>query len=76
MLFDIDGLGNLNDPLTPEILKDPHHKITKHILFLYSMESFIYEDMNRAIRDKDKSKIKFYGAFASALSYILASANC
>ena len=28
-----------------------------------------------AIRDKDQSKIKYFGAFASALSYILNSAN-
>ena len=39
------------------------------------MESFIYEDLNRVCREKDKSKIKFYGAFAAALSYIIYSAN-
>ena len=39
------------------------------------MESFIYQDMNKATRDKDQSKIKFYGAYAAALSFILYSAN-
>lgn len=39
------------------------------------MESFIYEDLNRATRDKDRSKIKFYGAFAATLSFILYSAS-
>ena len=39
------------------------------------MESFVYQDLNKASRDKDESKIKFYGAFAAALSYIIYSAN-
>ena len=39
------------------------------------MESFIYQDLNLASREKDKSKIKYYGAFAAALSYIIYFAN-
>ena len=39
------------------------------------MESFIYTDLNRACREKDKSKIKFFGAYAAALSFIINSAN-
>ena len=39
------------------------------------MESFIYADLNRACREKDESKIKYYGAFAAALSYIIDNAN-
>ena len=39
------------------------------------MESFIYADMNRACRQKDQSKIRFYGAFAAALSFIIYFAN-
>ena len=75
MLFDLAELGNLDEPLTPKILSNPDHKITKHLLYLYSMESFIYADMNRVSREKDETKIKFYGAFAAALSYIVYFAN-
>ena len=39
------------------------------------MESFIYEDLNKATREKDRTKIKFYGAFAAALSYIIYNAS-
>ena len=39
------------------------------------MESFIYPELNRASRLKDKNMIKFYGAFAAALSYIIYFAN-
>lgn len=75
MLFDLADLGDLDKPLTPKILSDPSHKITKHILYIYSMESFIYADLNQACRKKEKKKIQFYGAYAAALSYIIYSAN-
>ena len=72
----MNNLGQqLDKPLTVKILSDPFHVITRHILYIYSMESFIYTDMNKASRNKDKSKIKFYGAFAAALSFIIYSAN-
>ena len=50
MLFEMGDLGDLDMPLTQEILSNPLHNITKHILYLYSMESFIYEELNRASR--------------------------
>lgn len=75
LLFDIAKLGDLNKPLTPVILSNPYHCITKHLLYIYSMESFVYADLNIASRDKDRSKIQYYGAFAAALSYIINFAN-
>lgn len=39
------------------------------------MESFIYPDLNKTCREKDETKIKYYGAFAAALSYIIDNAN-
>ena len=51
--FSLANLGDLNKPLTPKILSNPYHKITKHLLYIYSMESFIYQDLNRACRDQD-----------------------
>ena len=74
-LFKLGDLGDLDKPLTAKILSDPSHKIVKIIMYIYSMESFIYEDLNRATRDKDYSKIKFFGAFAAVLSFILYSAT-
>ena len=74
-LFKLADFGSLDKPLTAKILSDPNHEIVRLIMYIYSMESFIYEDLNRATRDKDLSKVKFYGAFAAALSYILYSAT-
>ena len=44
---------DLDKPLTPKILSDPDHKAVKHIMYIYSMESFIYADLNRVCREKD-----------------------
>ena len=76
MLFKLANVDEeFEKPLTPKILSEPHHKIVKLIIYIYSMESFIYEDLNRVCREKDKSKIKFYGAFAAVLSFIIHTAN-
>lgn len=54
MLFDlVIKWEDMTKPLTPKILANPEHPVTKHILYLYSMESFIYADMNKASRDKE-----------------------
>lgn len=39
------------------------------------MESFVYSEMNLTSRRKDITKIKYYGAFASALGYIIHCGN-
>ena len=76
MLFKLALLNiPLQKPLTVSILQDPNHQVTKHLLYLYSMETFIYSDLNKACREKDPNSIQYYGAFASALSYIIHSAN-
>lgn len=74
-LFELAQLGNLDKPLTQNILSNPDHKITRHLLYIYSMESFVYNSLNQASRDKDRSKIQYYGAYAAALSFIIYSAN-
>lgn len=74
-IFQFGNFEDIDKPLTPKILSDPNNKVTRHLLYLYSMESFIYQDLNRASREKDETKIKYYGAFAAALSYIIYFAN-
>ena len=44
-------------------------------MYLYSMESFIYQDLNMACRSKNKEQIKSFGPYAAALSYIIYQAN-
>ena len=62
-------------PLDFKTLSNPNSKFVKTIIYIYSMESFLFKEMNRATRDKDTDKIKFFGPFASALSLIIHSGN-
>ncbi len=71
MVKDIDN----SKPLTPKILSDPSNKFVKMLIYIYSMQTFIFSEMNRASRAKDVSKIQFYGPLASALSFVIHSGN-
>ena len=62
-------------PLTPKILSNPNHPFVKMLIYIYSMQTFIFSDMNKASREKDVEKIKFYGPLASALSFIVHCGN-
>ena len=53
LVFDIARLGDIDKPLTKAILSDLTNPIVKHIIYLYTMECFIYEEVNKAIRAKD-----------------------
>ena len=61
--------------MTPEILSDPNHQMVKTLIYIYTMESFVYNEMNWSSRRKDRSKIKFYGPLAAALGFIVHSGN-
>ena len=74
-MFDLANLGDLDKPLTKKILSDLKHPVVKHIIYIYTMECFIYDEINNAIRTKDCSKIKYYGAYAAAFSLIIHYAN-
>ena len=75
-IFTIKGSDvDISKPLTPKILSDPNHPLVKTLMYIYSMQSFIYTDMNKASRTKDISKIKYFGAFASALGFIIHCGN-
>lgn len=65
----------INQPLTLKILGNPKNEFVKTIIYIYSMESFVFKEMNKASRNKDTSQIEFYGPFASALSFIIHSGN-
>jgi hypothetical protein len=56
-----------NAPLTFEILDSPLHPATILLLRLYTIECFLYKNLNYACRFADKSKIDSLGPYAQAL---------
>jgi hypothetical protein len=53
------------------VVSNPDHPHVKAILFMYSMESFLYKRINKISRDKDSSSISTLGPFAVALTRII-----
>jgi hypothetical protein len=61
----------LNKPLTEEILLDSDHLVTQTLIYIHSMETFIYKDMKKASLQKDITKVKTLGPYAFVISKIL-----
>lgn len=74
-IFEMVKNVEFRKPLTPKVLSDPNHKFVKTLIYIYSMQTFIFSEMNKASRRKDVRKIKYYGAFASALSFVVHCGN-
>ena len=62
---------NLRKPLTIKILKNTNHPITKFLLHIHSLETFLYKDLKKASIDRNESKIMSLGPYALVLSLIL-----
>ena len=52
-------------------VSDPESQLTKLILHLYSMETFLYEEINMATTSQDKSKISTLGPYLFILNLIV-----
>ena len=64
-----------NTLLTCEILENLKHPITKFILYIHTLETYLYKDLKIASKEKDESKIMTLGPYALVLSYILSSVD-
>jgi hypothetical protein len=58
--------------LSWSILEDSSHEVTKFLLYLHTMQTFLCYDLKQASREKDVTKITSLGPYALCLSYILA----
>lgn len=60
MIFKSAGFfdNDMDSPISKDELLDPNSHITKTILYIYSMETFISELLNKASYEKDYSKIE------------------
>ena len=65
--------AGINDLKVFPNTSDPEHPDVKAILFIYTMESFLFKKLNRASREKDASVIKTLGPFAVVISRVIDS---
>ena len=61
----------MNQPLSYKILFDPDHPVTQTLIYIHSMETFIYKDLKKASLEKDITKVKTLGPYAVGLGTIL-----
>ena len=61
----------MNQPLSYKILFDPDHPVTQTLIYIHSMETFIYKDLKKASLNKDITKVKTLGPYALVMGRIL-----
>lgn len=47
-IFDMVKGIDMKKPLTPKVLSNPNHEFVKTLLYIYSMETFIFREVNTA----------------------------
>lgn len=70
-IFDLSNKMDMDKPLTKKILSDPQHEFVKKLIRIYTMDCFVFKQMNKAAREQNKAGLRRYGPFATALSFIV-----
>jgi hypothetical protein len=70
-LFNSLGLDEKdNNDLNIDNFEDPDSTIVKSIFFIYSLETFVVYNLNKAERDRDPAKIFTFGPFSLVITLI------
>lgn len=71
-IFKLADDVDVDKPLTKKCLSNPKSKFVKQMLYIYSMESFVFSEVNKAMREKEvNEKLEMYGPFVNTLCYII-----
>jgi len=63
-----------NTPLTGLILDSPTHPVSQMLLYLYSLDSWLFSQLNSGSREGDQAKVDTLGPYAYAFGYVIAGA--
>ena len=74
-MFNAASLGEFHEPLNHVDLFNPNKEVTQNILYIFSLETFLYKAINAASKQQDESKIETLGPFARVLSWIVLAAE-
>ena len=67
-IFKIGTLNfDLNKEIDHEILRNADHPVSKTLIYIHSMETFIYKDLTKACLNRDFSRVKTLGPYAWAI---------
>jgi hypothetical protein len=74
-LFGLARIVNKDEPINQYHLANPLYPVTNLILYIYTMESFIFRVLNESTRNADESKITTMGPYARVLGYVIQHAS-
>jgi hypothetical protein len=66
-------VSGIEDLSKVPVISDPDHPHVKAIVFVYSMESFLFVRLNQISRQKDPSAIETLGPYSVALTFVINS---
>lgn len=72
--FSVSGIYQMDEidqEIERERLSDPDDPLTIALIYMYSMETFIQSEINRATRNQDIIAVESLGPFAAALNQIV-----
>ena len=70
-----DKKNGIDEEVDQTTLSDPSDPITSVLIYMYSMDTFIPIELNKASRMKDLTKVETLGPFAAVLNHIVIGAN-
>jgi hypothetical protein len=72
-IMKLADLHGSNNQVNEYVLSNSENVVTKTIVYIYTMESFVYRELNKAARNYDLSKVDTLGPFAVLLTQIIYS---
>ena len=72
LLFMKPYIPNRSCAINWEQLNDPNNPLVILIIYIFTMETFVYFEINKGLRNKDTCKAATLGPFAKILGYIMA----
>lgn len=76
--FSVSGIYQLDyidEEVDRETLCDPGHPLTVALVYMYSMETFLQTELNKASQNQDIMQVDSLGPFAACLNQIVIGAN-
>ena len=70
-LFDHIPDKDRDIPLTEEILKDPTHPVPSLLTYLYTLDLFLFQELNKGSKEGDMAKVDTLGPYAAAFGEVI-----
>lgn len=74
-MFKDTGIENWDEPLDEDEMSNPENKFVRLIIYIFSMDTFLFSAVNYAIKFRDMIKTSTLGPYAKILGSALRDAS-